>query len=436
MTASTTLPKEKKDHAKLVMLGMLHMAQYFPAAFTGVALPFLFRKEGLPIEMFWLLALPGIPRWLKWLIALVVDNYGSARIGYRKTWIIPCTAIGAAAYALLALIPPSVAAVHLIVGILLAKSFIMAAQDIAVDGYAAESMSDTERATGTSIIIFLAVLAGVMGSGVVALVETFGWPRTMLAASALMLVAATPAIIRREPPPPIAARQRRERGERPNLVKALRRRESRYILPFLFAFGFGGAFFGSMLGPFLADKGLTLTQFGILSPVAAIAGAGLGALATPWLVERIGMRNTAIIGVAALPIEGGIFCALALVPELPLLPTLTLIIGILGFVTSISSIVVNNSRFRWASKAQAATDYSMQSSVWNFGVWAAGSSAGFVVSWFGWAVFFPIAGSLAGAGGLFYILMFERIERMVLTREREELDSPVPGLAGDSARIS
>ena len=159
----------EKDHPKLVMLGMLHMAQYFPAAFTGIALPFLFRKEGLPLEMFWLLALPAIPRWLKWLIALVVDNYGSARIGQRKSWIIPCTAIGAAAYAALAWIPPTVSAVHVIVGILLAKSFIMAAQDIAVDGYAAESMTDAERAAGTSIIGFLGTLANVSGKGVVTL---------------------------------------------------------------------------------------------------------------------------------------------------------------------------------------------------------------------------------------------------------------------------
>ena len=421
----------RKDHAKLVTLGMLHMAQYFPAAFTGVALPFLFRKEGLPIEMFWLLALPGIPRWLKWLIALLVDNYGSARIGYRKTWIIPCTAIGAAAYAVLAWIPPSVTAVYLIVGILLVKSFIMAAQDIAVDGYAAESMTDAERATGTSIIVFLAILAGVMGSGVVALVETFGWPRTMLAASVLMIAAAAPAIIRRETPPPAATLQRRARGERPNLLKALRRRESRYILPYLFVFGFGGTFFGSMIGPFFADKGLTLTEFGILAPVAAIAGGGLGALATPWLVERIGMSRTAIIGVAALPVEGFIFCAFALYPGLPILPMLTLIVAILGFVTSIYSFVVNNSRFRWASKAQAATDYSMQSSIWNFGVWAAGSAAGFVVGGVGWAVFFPIAGCLAAAGGVFYIVMFDRIEAMVRRREHDELDTaPVAASEG------
>lgn len=65
----------------------------------------------------------------------------------------------------------------------------------------------------------------------------------------------------------------------------------------------------------------------------------------------------------------------------------------------------------------------MQSSVWNFGVWAAGSASGFVVAGVGWAVFFPIAGCLAAAGGVFYIVMFDRIEGMVRRREREELES-------------
>ena len=154
---------------------------------------------GLPLEMFWLLALPGIPRGLKWLMALVVDNYGNNRIGRRKSWIIPCTLVGACAYAVLALIPPSLTAVHIIVGVLVFKSFVMACQDIAVDAYAAESMNDAERPVGTSLINFLGAIAGVMGSGAVALVDMFGWPMTMLAASGLMLFAALPAIIRQEP---------------------------------------------------------------------------------------------------------------------------------------------------------------------------------------------------------------------------------------------
>ncbi|HEY6599236.1 MAG TPA: hypothetical protein VIZ30_07985, partial [Pseudomonadales bacterium] len=202
------------DYAKLWSLGLLHMAQYFPAAFTAVALPALFRQAGLPLEMFWLLALPAIPRWLKWLIALAVDNYGSPRIGVRKSWIIPCTTLGALLYFSLSFLEPTLAMVYVIVGILVVKSFIMAAQDVAVDGFATESMTDADRTIGTSIIIFLAAFGGIVGASLTAVVEQIGWSNTMMIASGLLVAAAVPAILRKEPPPPAATRDRREKGER------------------------------------------------------------------------------------------------------------------------------------------------------------------------------------------------------------------------------
>ncbi len=415
---------EQKDYPKLVTLAVLHMAQYFPAIFTRVALPFIFRKEGLPLEMFWLLALPDLPRWLKWAMALVVDNYHIKKIGRRKTWIIPCTLVGALAYAILAFIPPSLVVVHVIVGILVFKSFVMAAQDIAVDAYAAESMSDAERPVGTSLINFLGAVAAVFGSGAVAVIEKFGWTPTLLAASALLIFAALPAIIRREPLPPEASRQREARGEKPDLLKALKRRDSYYIMPFLFLFGFGGTFFLTMFGPFWADKGLTLTEYGILAPIAGIAGGALAAVSTPWLIGRFGLRTTAIIGVAALPVEATIYCIYAAMPELPALPILILSVSLLAFATNLYSYAASISRFRWASKAQAGTDYALQSSVWNLGVWAAGSTSGLVAAIFGWLYFFPIAAVVAAIGGVVYVLMFDRVERLVVEREQEELGVP------------
>jgi MFS family permease len=409
-----------RDIPKLVSIGVLHMAQYFPAAFTAVALPFILRKEGLPLEMFWLLALPAVPRWLKWAIALIVDNYGNERFGHRKSWILPCTVIGAILYASLAWIPPSIAAVYAIVAILTVKSFVMAAQDIAVDGYAAESMTDAERPVGTSIIVFLATTATVLGAGTVALVEAFGWSWTMFAASLLLLIAATPALLRHEAPPPLATLRRRERGERPDLIATLRRTESRYILPFLFLFGFGSAFLNAMVGPFLADRGLTLTQFGILAPVSVIAAFGAGAIATPLLVDRLGMRRTALIGIALLPLEGAFFCALALMPTLPSLPVVAALFATAAFGVSIYTFIVNNSRFRWVSKAQAGTDYSLHSSIWNFGIWVAGSAAGVVAGALGWVTFFPLAAALATAFGVFYFVTFDRIEALVQRREAAE----------------
>jgi MFS family permease len=243
----------------------------------------------------------------------------------------------------------------------------------------------------------------------------------MFGASLLLVLAATPAILRREAPPPAATLRRRERGERPDLIGSLRRAESAYILPFVFLFGFGGAFFTSMVGPFLADKGLTLTQFGVLAPIAAIAASGAGAVATPLLVARFGLRRTAMIGIVLIPLEGVFFAALALMPSLPPLPIFAAIFAVLGLGTSVYTFVVNNSRFRWVSKAQAGTDYSLQSSVWNFGIWVAGSAAGFVAAGIGWAVFFPLAACLATAFGVFYVMTFDRIEALVRRREAAEL---------------
>jgi len=412
----------KKDYKKLVTIGILNMAQTFPAAFTGTALPFLFRKEGLPLEMFWLLALPTMPTWLRWLMALAVDNFGSERFGHRKSWIVPCTLVGTAAYALLAFIPPSLPALHLIVAILLFKAFVMVAQDVTIDAYAAESMTSAERAAGTSIINWLAGIAGVLGTGTVALVETFGWQPTMLGAAALMFIAATPAMIRPEPPVPEARKKRQASGQRASIWRTFNRPESSYILPFALFWGFGAAFMGTMLGPFYADKGLTLTEFGILSPISHLAGSTLAAVTTPLLVERFGLRKTALIGVAVLPIEGAMFCTFALT-SLPSLPVLIAMVSLLAYATALFTYPVTISRYRWASKAQAGTDYALQSSLAGFGVWTAGSVSGLVASQVGWVYFFPIATAIALTAGVIYVGKFNRIEQLVIERERVELES-------------
>jgi MFS family permease len=419
-------PTEKIDYAKLTSLGALHMAQYFPAAFAGIALPAIFRKEGLPLEMFWLLALPAIPRWLKWLIALVVDNYGSQRIGVRKTWIIPCTFLGASLYFSLSFLQPTTALVYLIVAILLVKSFIMAAQDIAVDGFAAESLNDNDRAIGTSIIIFMASLGGVIGGGLMSAVEALGWSTTMTIASAMLVLAALPAIFRKEPPPPLASQQRRERGEKPSLLLAFARPESRYIMPYLLAFGFGGAFLSALFSAFLVDKGVPLSDIGKILPIAAFVGAGGGALITPVVVKFIGLKGAGVVGMIFLPIEGLAFAWFSVMDKLPGVIPLTCILALLFFTTSIYSYAVNNSRFRWASKAQAATDFSMQSSIWNFGVWLAGSTAGFVAAWFGYTIYFIVGALLATTFAACYVLMFNRVEQLVRAREETETAGATP----------
>ena len=120
-------------------------------------------------------------------------------------------------------------------------------------------------------------------------------------------------------------------------------------------------------------------------------------------------------------LEAFIFYYLASTETLPGLAWVIALTTLVAFCTSIYSFVVNNSRFRWVSKAQAGTDYSMQSSLWNLGIWAAGSVAGIVAGALGWPHFFLIAAATSLIAGLYYVLNFNRIEQLVIAREKLEL---------------
>jgi hypothetical protein len=56
-------------------------------------------------------------------------------------------------------------------------------------------------------------------------------------------------------------------------------------------------------------------------------------------------------------------------------------------------------------------------------VWTAGSVSGLVASQVGWVYFFPIATAIALTAGVIYVGKFNRIEQLVIERERVELES-------------
>ena len=269
-------------------------------------------------------------------------------------------------------------------------------------------------------------LADYGGGSLMAAYGLLGWGLTMTLAATLLILAAVPAVIRKEPPPPLASEQRRKRGERPSLIRALKRRDSRYIIPFLFAFGYAGTFMGGLFSPFLVHMGVPLPSIGGILPVAGLIGGTGTALLTPILVKRVGLRGAGIVGMCFLPIEGLTFAWLSYRGELPGFLTLIALCSALFFSTGIYGYAVSISRFRWASKAQAGTDYSLQSSLWNLGVYAGGAVAGFVAEWYGYTVYYIIAAGVATAFALCYVLMFNYVERLVQVREAAETEDVAP----------
>ena len=75
--------------AKLLLLTFLYLSQGLPFGFQATALPVYLRANGVSLEAIGFVTSLAAPWMLKPLWAPLVDRYGSARFGRRKSWILP-----------------------------------------------------------------------------------------------------------------------------------------------------------------------------------------------------------------------------------------------------------------------------------------------------------------------------------------------------------
>jgi MFS family permease len=152
----------------------------------------------------------------------------------------------------------------------------------------------------------------------------------------------------------------------------------------------------------------------------SLTARGAAALLSTLVLDRLGLKFAALLGIAAYLVLLVVYLRLAR-GQLPALWVVWLMVAIPSIGSALYDFAVNASRFRWVSKAQAGTDYSVQSSFWNLGVWLGGSLSGFLAGRYGYPLFYSVAFTVAATVALGYLLSFDRFEKLVLARERDEV---------------
>jgi MFS family permease len=407
------------------ILGFI-MGQVFPAAFYGLMLPAIYREKGLSLDMFWIFALPAIPTWLRPLWAPLVDGVGSSRLGLRKTWIIPCTLFGAAAYFSLSFVEPTLDTLWIVIGILVVKAAFMTTQDIAIDGYMVENLKDEERGVGAAVIdIGRNVAQFGSWAGIAWVYGAYGWKAAAMVAASLLVLFSIPGVLRKEPPPPVQARASRARGERPSLLKLLKREDSRYVLPLVVLVSFAGSFIATLYVPFLVDKGFSIGQIGplVFAP-ATLIGTLIGASATAWVLNRIGYKKTILLAaVLMVPTVVPIIWLGSL--EKPSLLVVFLVTLNGTILPSFLQVAMAASRLKWASKTQAATDYTATIVAAAASVSAALAIGGVLAEHIGWYAYFAFGGIFTVFACFVFYSLFDKIETIVEERDRLEALSRV-----------
>jgi PAT family beta-lactamase induction signal transducer AmpG len=279
----------KLSPKKLALLSSLYFVQGMPYGFQITALPVYLRTQGISVTALGFLQLLSLPWMFKALWAPLVDRYGSPRIGRRKSWILPLQLALAATCAVASTVPiPS--ALPVLLGLIFLMNLFAATQDIAVDGFAADSLRPEELGLGNTAQVVGYKLGMITAGGLLLWASDYiGWHGLFLCMAALCIVVSIVTAFARESVP-----QERAASERTSWREVLSHLKEALLLPgtgwllfFIATYKFGETISDALYKLFLVDSGIRPTQIGLWVGTWGTAASILGSLMGGLLATRM-----------------------------------------------------------------------------------------------------------------------------------------------------
>ena len=270
-------------------VAILYVAQGFPAGVFRKVWPVYFRDHGVSLTEIGLISLLGLPYTLKPLWAPIVDRYGD-----RRHWIAACLVLMAILLALHPLFDPAQPGIALW-AVLLFFTICSATQDIAIDAHTIGFLERGEEGAANGIRVSTWRAAYIVSGGLLlALADRTGWPPTFLIGGAILLGLAP--VILRAPRAELVASERK-RFFRP-FVEWLAKPGSLPTLAFILLYKLGDQAISPMLETFWRDRGLTLSEIGLISNTLGVAATIAGALLGGFLTTKWGLvRSLVVMGI-------------------------------------------------------------------------------------------------------------------------------------------
>jgi len=258
------------NYRKLGILWALYFVQGLPFGFQATALPVYLRAADFSLTSIGLVSILSVPWMLKVFWAPLVDRYGSASFGHRRSWIVPlqiglvicCLAAARAA--------PAANHAPLLILVLLMNLF-AATMDIAVDGLAIDLLDKRELGKG-NIAQVVGFKGGMLtGGGLLVWASGWiGWEGLFLVMAGLIGAIMAVTLAYRERSPEALATAGTSTPLQPSLRRLLEvlrgsllTRGTGWLLLFIGTYKLGENMADTMFKPFLVDAGFGRQQIGL-----------------------------------------------------------------------------------------------------------------------------------------------------------------------------
>jgi PAT family beta-lactamase induction signal transducer AmpG len=426
MTLADTLAVYLKRRVLVVMF--LGFSSGLPLALSGSTLLVWMTEAGVNLGTIGLFALVGTPYTIKFLWAPLIDALDvpvlSRRFGRRRGWLLLSQFLLIAAIVCLGGCDPSASALIVALGALLVATA-SATQDIIVDAFRVESLSESEQAAGMASYVAayrIGMLASTAGAlFLVSGFQSFGlghhaaWSASYMFMAALVLIGVATTLVATEPEKSAAAEAAKaQENTLQRVVEAaigafsefLSRDMAFVALAFVVLFKFTDALSGAMTAPFVIDLGFSRNEYAAIIKGVGLAATLIGGFAGGFLARAyplpaslwIGgvlqaLANLAFSWQAVLGLNAA-WLTFAIIAE-----NFTSAIGTVIFVAYLSALCRN--------PLHTATQYALLTALAAFGRTYLSSAAGFIAAATGWAWFFAIC-AMAGLPALVLLAFLQQ----------------------------
>ncbi len=366
-------------------------------------LPIWLRNNGIDLTTIGLFSLLMFPYNWKFLWAPLCDAVFLRKVGRRRTWMLATQVLLLAVIIVMAKTEPG-EEIKLISILAVLVAILSATQDIVVDAYRREILSDRELGFGTSIHVnFYRLSALVPGSLALIISDSFGWSTAFTITGLFMLPGVVLSLFITEPKIYHTVNTFKEAVVEPFREFFVRKGGKGILVFFLFLFFYklGDSMATALVTPFYTDMSFSPTEIGVTAKVIGSASAIVGAIVGGLIMIRIGINRAlwyfgvvqliTILGFAWLSIEGHNLTVLSIAVAGEYLGVG---LGTAAFTAFIS---------RETNPAFTATQFALFTSIAALPRVVCNSFTGYLADVLGWTNFFYICTALAIPGMLMLI---------------------------------
>ncbi len=364
-------------------------------------LPAWLRSEQVDLKAIGFFALIQLPYNWKFLWSPLLDRFAIPLFGRRRGWILVTQILLLVSIPVFGFFHPKLD-LWTIAYVATAIAFFSASQDIVLDAYRREILSDTELGLGNSVHVNAYRVAGLVpGSLSLILADRMPWTGVFIITALFMLPGILMTIFVSEPKivgtPPKSLRDAivepfREFLQRNGMTNAL------LVLAFIFLYKLGDSMATALATPFYIDMGFTKTEIGLIAKNAGLWPSIIGGLIGGIWMLKIGINRALwLFGLVQLVSIVG-FAILTYFPQNKMALGLAISFEAVGVGLGTAAFVAFIART--TNPAYTATQFALFTSLAALPRTVINSFAGIIVESIGWLNFYWLCMLLAIPGML------------------------------------